>query len=61
MTKPEFNEVNSITEKRCHKVCPVGMTGRVALVLINMGKPPALPGRLSEFDICGKNRKPPLM
>jgi type II restriction/modification system DNA methylase subunit YeeA len=29
--------------------------------LINMGKPPALPGRLSEFDICGKNRKPPLM
>lgn len=34
MTKPEFNEVNSITGKRCHKVCPVGMTGRVALVLI---------------------------
>ena len=31
------------------------------LNLINMGKPPALPGRLSEFDICGKNRKPPLM
>ena len=29
--------------------------------IITMGKPPALPGRLPEFDISGNIRKPPLM
>ncbi|HKL82274.1 MAG TPA: hypothetical protein VJ879_07130 [Desulfobacter sp.] len=33
MNKSEFNKVNSEIGKRSYKVYPVGMTGRVALVL----------------------------
>ena len=41
---------------------PLKMTFEDQLnALINHGKPPALPGRLPEFDICGNIRKSPNM
>ncbi len=40
----------------------IGMGCSIALACDNwliLGKPPAMPGRLPEFDICGNIRKPP--
>ncbi|HNU71074.1 MAG TPA: hypothetical protein PKL48_05110, partial [Thermodesulfobacteriota bacterium] len=31
----------------------------LTIIVTLMGKPPAMPGRLPEFDICGKIGKPP--
>ncbi len=50
-----------IEQLNCMKLEEICYYGEKIQQIITMGKPPALPGRLPEFDISRNKRKSPIM